>query len=227
MPGVKRALIRAVDNPIGWRLLAQLERLGNHLPNHLSVLTYHRVELPDAFDRQMAYLAASAHVVSIRQILESLQGGELLPARSVAVTFDDAYVGFAKEAWPILKRYQLPVTLFVPTAFPDHPERVFWWDRLRDAFTRTTRRDPLELPIAKFPMVKEQQRRRACAGVIEYLKTLRHENLTSWTDRICDRLDISPPSQDVLSWEALRELAADGVSLGAHTRSHQIGRAHV
>lgn len=36
---------------------------------------------------------------------------------AVAITFDDAYTNFEREAWPRLREHGLPVTLFVPTRF--------------------------------------------------------------------------------------------------------------
>ena len=39
------------------------------------------------------------------------------------LTFDDAYRDFATNAWPTLKRYGLPATLFVPTAYAGERSR--------------------------------------------------------------------------------------------------------
>ena len=46
------------------------------------------------------------------------------------MTFDDAYCDFADHAWPVFRRLGVPVTLFVATEYPDHPDRAYWWDRL-------------------------------------------------------------------------------------------------
>src|SRR2546421_516354 len=116
--------------------LALLERIGDPRPNVLRVLTYHRVDepgarpklnpglisaTPEVFDQEMSYLAANYHVVSMPELLQAYRTGTPLPPRAVLVTFDDAYCDFAEHAWPTLKRYRLPATLFVPTAYPDQP----------------------------------------------------------------------------------------------------------
>ncbi len=59
------------------------------------------------------------------------------------ITYEDAYQSLAKYAWLVLKRYKLPVTLFVPTPFPDQLEEIISWDRLVHAIINTTRRDKL------------------------------------------------------------------------------------
>jgi len=46
--------------------------------------------------------------------------------RTLAVTFDDAFLSVARVAEPILSRLALPGTVFVPTAFPDSGRRLAW-----------------------------------------------------------------------------------------------------
>jgi peptidoglycan/xylan/chitin deacetylase (PgdA/CDA1 family) len=86
-----------------------------------AILTYHSVDRsgsvisiePSAFEQHVRWLASgNVQVVPLDQLLA-------LPnhQHAVSLTFDDAYVNFAAEAWPRLKREKLPVTLFVPTAF--------------------------------------------------------------------------------------------------------------
>ena len=89
----------------------------------LAVLTYHRVpDVPDAmlpdepdasvFDRQMAVLKRCFRVIPLVLAVEQLRRGAL-PARAVCVTFDDGYEDFAEHAWPVLKGYHYPATVFV------------------------------------------------------------------------------------------------------------------
>jgi peptidoglycan/xylan/chitin deacetylase (PgdA/CDA1 family) len=84
------------------------------------VLCYHLVgagigspvDLPlPVFEAQLAELAARGDVRPLREVVES--------GRGVAVTFDDAFLNFAQQAWPRLRQAKLPVTLYVPTGFID------------------------------------------------------------------------------------------------------------
>jgi O-antigen/teichoic acid export membrane protein/peptidoglycan/xylan/chitin deacetylase (PgdA/CDA1 family) len=75
-------------------------------PNNLFIAT--RV-----FEEQMAYLARSRNVVSLRDIVEGTFPRRGKPA--VAITFDDGYRGVLHEAGPSLERYGFPATVFVPT----------------------------------------------------------------------------------------------------------------
>jgi len=95
------------------------------------ILTYHRVfGLVDkemdisvqTFERQMAYLAGKYKLVSLDDI-KNCESAEQLVADSrqdvVAVTFDDGYEDFYLNAFPILSKYGIPVTLYIATSFVD------------------------------------------------------------------------------------------------------------
>ncbi len=68
---------------------------------------------PRMFRFQMWYLkAAGFKVVSLNEILDFVRGGQ--PAgRLIALTFDDGYMDFHENAWPVLKRYGYPSTVFL------------------------------------------------------------------------------------------------------------------
>ncbi|MBM2850638.1 MAG: Polysaccharide deacetylase [Anaerolineales bacterium] len=122
----KRVSSLAAQSKAFSTFVALLEQAGGARPNLLGVLTYHRVDepgahpalypglisaTPEVFGQQMDYLATNYHVVSVRELIEVYRTGGVLPPRSVTITFDDACHDFAEYAWPILKRYRLPVTL--------------------------------------------------------------------------------------------------------------------
>jgi peptidoglycan/xylan/chitin deacetylase (PgdA/CDA1 family) len=140
----------------------------------------------------------------------------------VLITFDDGYRNFAECAWPILKRHHLPATLFVPTAFPDNPQGIFWWDQLQHALASTARREPLATPLGRLPLASERERLRAYKQLRDYVKTLPHGETLGCIYQVCRQLRVPPPPNDVLSWQELRLLAEEGVSLAAHTQNHPL-----
>jgi peptidoglycan/xylan/chitin deacetylase (PgdA/CDA1 family) len=85
---------------------------------------------PTMFARIAALLARDYDVVSLDEALDAVVRKRSLPDCAVLLTFDDAYRDFAANAWPTLKRFGLPATLFVPTAFAGSEPQEFWWDRL-------------------------------------------------------------------------------------------------
>jgi peptidoglycan/xylan/chitin deacetylase (PgdA/CDA1 family) len=211
-----------------------LDRFDRGSAPRLPVLTYHRVghaterpELdpalisasPADFDAQIAYLTARRRVLSLGELLDVREGRRSLPPRSVMVTFDDAYEDFAEHAWPILRRHGAAVTMFVPTAYPGEPARVFWWDRLHAAITATSLREA-DTPAGRFPLGSGAERARAHRELSEAVRRARHCDAVVLVDEVERSLGGRAARSAVLGWDQLRSLAAEGVMLAPHTRTH-------
>ncbi|HXP82245.1 MAG TPA: polysaccharide deacetylase family protein [Verrucomicrobiae bacterium] len=204
----------------------------------LRILAYHRVckpkgartiacpntsATPEDFARQMLHVAKHYRAVAMPEVLDAIERNVPLPKRSVLITFDDAYTDFAEFAWPILKRFGLPATLFVPTAYPDHPELTFWWERLYQAFANTSRTVLSESPLGPLPLATPDQKRRSLLALIQLVPTVPHDEGMRLVDTVCAQLVEQPASGPVvLSWNQLRQLANEGVTLGSHTQTHPI-----
>jgi peptidoglycan/xylan/chitin deacetylase (PgdA/CDA1 family) len=235
---LNKTLSFAVRNPASDRFLGFLERFDHQRPNYLRVLTYHLIEDPAGFEEQVDYLARRYPVVSAHEVLAAFEGRSVLSAGAIMITFDDAYRNFGEVAWPVLKRRGLPVTLFVPTAFPDQPDEVFWWDRLEYALEHTLRRDELHTPIGLLPLKTQKGRRAAGRRLKRYLSAQPHRDTLAFTAWFCRELlpeqalpehalpeqaGAGPQTENpVLGWDDLRQLAGEGVLLGAHTRTHPL-----
>ncbi len=108
------------------------------------VLMYHSVGENDAkltvtpavFRAQMEYLRDYRSIVSMQDILLFLDGKKSLPKNAVSVTIDDGYLDTYREAFPILKEFKIPFTLFLTTNLEElKPLKYFprpTWDQLRE-----------------------------------------------------------------------------------------------
>jgi peptidoglycan/xylan/chitin deacetylase (PgdA/CDA1 family) len=204
--------------------------------NALRVLTYHRVihpsdapladpalisATPTAFEQQMRFLARRYRPVGPEEVLDAVRGGAPLPERAVLVTFDDAYRDFGEIAWPIMRRHRVPATVFVATAYPDRPEREFWWDQLYRAVARTERSELRVAPTLRLSFDGDEARRRSLRSLQSYLKRIPHAQAMALVGRVRGELgDTVAMPGEVLGWSDLRGLAADGVTLGGHTHTH-------
>jgi peptidoglycan/xylan/chitin deacetylase (PgdA/CDA1 family) len=218
-------------------LVSCLEQCRAAHPGRLHVLTYHRVDWanaspqldsrmisasPDEFRRQADYFAESRSVVGIEETIAAAQGGYSLPPRSMLLTFDDAYRDFAEHAWPILKERGLPVTLFVPTAYTDQPQRSFWWDRIHGALLKNPS-DRIEVDgLGAVPIAGERARAAAVRRIAAHLKSRPHHEAMRLVDALCQQSGTAPAEGAVLGWDELRRLASEGVALAPHTRTHPL-----
>ncbi len=107
------------------------------------VLTYHRVgegDVPstnvtiEQFERQLDYLQQHGfNVWPLSRILTQLYSGGVLPERTIAITFDDAYLSVYTEAFPRLQAREFPFTVFVATDPVDQKlSRYMSWSQLRE-----------------------------------------------------------------------------------------------
>jgi peptidoglycan/xylan/chitin deacetylase (PgdA/CDA1 family) len=215
----------------------ELERAARGREDDLAVLMYHRVEDPDAhperlpglvgatpgeFAEQVRFLSATRRVVAMEDVVERQAGGRALPARSVLLTFDDAYTDFAEHAWPVLRRAGLPAAVFVPTAFPGAGGPGFWWDSVHHAVAASPRRDVVEVGVGRIDLATSGSRAAAFRVLREHLKSLPHEQAMHEVAELLDRLDVAPVSNAVLDWDSLRGLSSDGVTVAAHSRTHPL-----
>jgi peptidoglycan/xylan/chitin deacetylase (PgdA/CDA1 family) len=217
--------------------LQLLEGLARARRGSFAVLTYHRVDertarpwlyppllsaTPGDLEEQMATLRTRYRPIALGDLLAALHGIRPLPPRALLVTFDDAYRDFRENAWPILKRLGIPVTLFVPTAYPDALDGAFWWDRLWQALMDSRDHGKVETPIGTLPLGEDSQRRTAGRLLVEYHKTLPHDDAMRSVEALCTRLGASPARSEVLGWDDLRELSAEGVDMATHSRTHPL-----
>lgn len=107
------------------------------------IFMYHHVDAttpestsvtPARFREQMDLLESGGYtVVPLQELLDALQSGTELPAKSVALTFDDAYESVLLEAMPVLRARGWPFTVFVSTEAVDQQFRGYLsWDQLRE-----------------------------------------------------------------------------------------------
>lgn len=89
--------------------------------NYHSVAPYHDNPLgfritPDSFEQQIGYLTSHYNVISLPMLVNQLYWDKA-PKGITVVTFDDGYRDNYIYAYPILRKYKCPATIFLPTAF--------------------------------------------------------------------------------------------------------------
>lgn len=66
-----------------------------------------------SFNEQMAYLSQNCRVVSLKDFLLEVEQDKEIAPNTVVVTFDDGYRSNYLLAFPIIKQYKVPVTIFI------------------------------------------------------------------------------------------------------------------
>ena len=90
----------------------------------IPVLMYHSIDhndrvsklsvSPESFRRQMEFLRAHHYnIVDLETIQRYMQRKEKVPPKTVAITFDDGFYNNYQNAFPVLKEFKIPATMFV------------------------------------------------------------------------------------------------------------------
>lgn len=93
---------------------------------------------PKLFEQHLQYLQVNGfEVLSLKTMLERL-GGNSLPNKCVVLTADDAYQSIAENAYPLLQKYQMSMSVFVATDSIDHKYKAMMtWQKMRDIQGKT------------------------------------------------------------------------------------------
>ncbi|MBE7493513.1 MAG: polysaccharide deacetylase family protein [Verrucomicrobiaceae bacterium] len=186
----------------------------------------------DIFRRVCAFLASNYNVISLRELVCCLEAGEKPHPNAVVLTFDDGYASNFHLAWPVIREFNLPATIFVTTGFLDGVEKL-WFQRLDLALGRT-KQDHLKWNLEHGPEVlplgKRDQRRAALDHLLREFKKLPDADLLGEIDRLEHALGVSEPDTDDLpapmrpmTWDQARTMVSGGlVEIGGHTHTHPI-----
>lgn len=88
----------------------------------------HDLELSAAaFEEQIRYLTSNNfQVLSFSDVEKIVTEGQPIPDKGVVITIDDGYRSVFDVAWPILKKYGVPATLFIYTDFIGGSKALSW-----------------------------------------------------------------------------------------------------
>lgn len=113
-----RKLIKITMLSMSW-LVAYCTRTKSTV----SILLYHSVDNqnwkhsvnPDIFEKQMKYLKEKYHIISLEDAVSWVQGKKQVLPSSIVITFDDGYKDNYEKVFTILKKYNIPATIFLTT----------------------------------------------------------------------------------------------------------------
>lgn len=226
--GVTQAVTRAGSR---WKLAGAWPRARRD--QTFTVLLYHRVNdsgVPLSIDtldtasfaRQIEYLARTFTVCDLDDIRARLEADRALPPRCAAITFDDGYGDNYEHAFPALRSRGIPATIFLTAGNIDRREPL-WFDRVLGAFRRTKRPSlPLEDGSSR-PLGDWNEKWRAALGVLLEFKNREVEDRTARIARLQETLDVDPGAEEpdlLLTWDQIRDMAGQGITLGSHTMTH-------
>ena len=182
------------------------------------------------FEEQISTVASTCKPVSFKTLVEILKSGEDLSPKTVAVTFDDCFENVFACACPILKKYNIPATMFVTTGFVN-TNRIIWADLLEiiigncrhDEFVF----DDLENP-KKYPLRTYAEKKHAVREIKSHLKSISEEKKDKIMSNLIKDIDINLLMSETdlyknLTWAQVKNIDWDPLfEIGSHTINHRV-----
>jgi peptidoglycan/xylan/chitin deacetylase (PgdA/CDA1 family) len=165
---------------------------------------------------------AGLDIVSLDEGVRRLKVGD--DRRFVCFTFDDGYRDNREYAYPLFKRRSLPLTLYVPTDYPDGNGEL-WWLALEEIVARAPE---IELcrndALWTLPAATPAEKTRAFEEIYWYLREVDEATQRRVVRALADRYGVDMAADCarlVMTWDELRDYASDPlVTIGAHTKGH-------
>lgn len=220
-----------------------------HLKGKALILAYHRVlsekELVgdyfiqpgmyvrnDVFEKQMEFLTKHFQIVSLLQLLNDWTEGTWDHGkRYCVITFDDGWLDNYLYAYPILRKYQIPATIFLPTAFVG-TNRWFWPDKLGYLFKHYNNgagRRAAENGngiLNRYGWAKgiiAEAKSGNIDAAIERCKEPPEEAVYEFIDEMSRTMHLKFPDDRLLiDWREVEEMSQHGISFGSHSCTHKI-----
>jgi len=212
------------------------------------ILGYHRVLPPDheeiarvepgmyvttkTFSMQMALLRKRYRVAGLEAIAKT---GD--PRGMCAVTFDDGWRDTYVHAFPILRRYGIPATVFLITDLLGK-NTFLWPERIAAYIHRGGEQGFAQIWREIEPALREAGVRprgnghargpawKRADSVIRTMKKLGEDRIRRVMDQVDSRMAWTlKDAGDVrrwMNWEEALEMASEGISFGSHTHTHRL-----
>ena len=200
------------------------------LPNY-GIYNYRRkFILPENFQTHLSWFQSHFEIVPLSTLIERFLRGLKLPRRYLAITFDDGYANVYHYAFPVLKKFGVPATVFITTDLVEKRSPL-WVDRLEYALGYT-RQQKLEVEFGEhrrsFRLGTRQERIATDAYLRSYLKKISDSERRNALDKIeslcsvalAPTLETSPYRG--LTWEQIRIMTEHKIEFAPHTMSHPI-----
>jgi peptidoglycan/xylan/chitin deacetylase (PgdA/CDA1 family) len=219
--------------------LLGVPRLARLLPSQdLVIFNYHRIGArgettpfddgvfgPDVeeFERQMRWLKRNTDVLSEGELLDACDGKRKWRGTCSAVTFDDGYRDCYTRAYPVLKAAGVPAIFFIPTNAVSEG-RLTWWDHIAYLVKKSAKRE-FAFRGRVYPAGKESS-----ATIAELLRDWRSSGgaaTKGFVEELAAAAGAALPSREeergqLMTWEQVREVAANGIGIGSHSARHDI-----
>jgi peptidoglycan/xylan/chitin deacetylase (PgdA/CDA1 family) len=184
---------------------------------------------PDVFRKQLRFLKSHYNVIHPEDFRVAMEAGKPLPPRAVLLTCDDGLVNALTDMLPVLRAENVTCLFFVTGASCGDNPGMLWYEELYQLMQIKPLNEPdLQLPAG--PNRRSQSPHNFQSvwwSTVERASRLDAKSRADWMALMRSYRDPAPRFHSEKRWRLLsltelRQLARDGMSIGAHTMTHPV-----
>ena len=196
----------------------------------LIILNYHRAS-GDMY-RHLLYLHRNYHIMHLEEALEELYATTKGSAQKrdrrtpLVLTFDDGFSDLYTEAFPIVSKLQVPITVFIIPGYIESGH-CFWW-LIGSHFVEHARVDKITIEGRTYQLNRQEERKTLAHAIYLHARNARsvaerEEFLRMVREELMVPSSILRDKGTVLNWSEILDMSASGwVSFGGHTMHHPV-----
>jgi len=210
--------------------------INGNLKYQTAVIMYHGINTKkdvwsigsidtNEFEKQIKYLKKTHKILSLKETCEIINEKKRFPKRGVVITFDDGYKDNYKNAFPILKKYKIPATIFLTTGHIGK-EKIFWWNKLAHVLYYTKLK---KIDLGNYGNISIPNKNNIYLFLYKIIDEFKYKNIAerdNLIEIILKQSDVEI-SEDInkelmASWDEIKEMSENNIDFGAHTVNHPI-----
>ena len=199
-------------------ILGEIWCLHRVVPNRSWALPNRELEItPDYLEQLiLSYMGNGYCFVSIDSIVERLNKMRWpWQKKMVNISFDDGFRDIYEYAYPIFKKYNIPFTIYLTTAFPEEKAEL-WWIKLERLINQYTTLIVQGEEYRCETMEEKNQVFNDLMQRIYHCSDTPSKVFGNWFANYQIDMD-----NLALTWDELAEMLSSGLlTLGSHTQSH-------
>jgi peptidoglycan/xylan/chitin deacetylase (PgdA/CDA1 family) len=201
------------------------------------ILMYHRFSdkdgkfsiSPKAFATHLQYLTKHYKVVTLADYLKIRKTRKKIPTKLAVITIDDGYRDVYEIAAPVLRKYDIPATLFAVTDFLEGNIWI-WTDKMR-FLTANTKIKEIDISLnnqeIKGQLTDSDSRFLLAQKLNSQLKKLPEAEKEKEIVDLAKQFEVEipklPPKEfSPMTWDEARELDKGLIKIESHTVTHPI-----
>lgn len=202
-----------------------------------SIFLFHRVSpvrdklwdplSPERFDDILKYLKTNFEIKLVENILASSYVSDNKKPLA-AIVFDDGYKDYIEYALPLLKKHNLPSSMYVVTSCVE--SGLPPWTYVLDNALTNTKKDNVTIDVSLLPedlkqaSWKNENEKIAFAKKFKpFLKQVPDATRRNLVEQIIQSLnDVEAPRNIMMTWKEINQARSAGTIIGSHTCTHPL-----